>query len=141
MNNVVNVHNVATGQDICAETEVKSYGVFTCMTNAGEIASSDELKIVIDDVKFSCLNTNTPTDCELTQTLSSSPHLTAVSITADHTINFTGLNFPTTNQDVSCVFEGVTGVITSADATTAVCFFEAGLPASSGSAPSLIFEN
>lgn len=94
---MVNVHHVASGQDICSETTVTGYGTFTCMTIAAEIAPSDELKLVVDSMQAACLNTASPSDCGLTQALASSPSLSSVALSGDSQIDFTGTNFPTTN--------------------------------------------
>ena len=54
-------------------------------------------------------------------------------------IDFTGLSFPDNGVDVSCMYEGVDGTVTSFTATSASCTFAAGVPAGNAAVASLLF--
>ena len=54
-------------------------------------------------------------------------------------ITFSGNNFPDVLFDVSCMFQGVDGIVTASDATSASCTFAAGVPAGDAAIASLVF--
>jgi len=56
-------------------------------------------------------------------------------------INFTGTGFLAAGNDVSCVFQGVTGTVSSVSTTSAECSFAVGVPAGEAAIASIIFKD
>ncbi len=132
----------ASGEEICDEVNAIDYGVFTCLTKAMEITSSDSLKLVTSSGSYACGNINTPSECFFEQAQASSPSVSGASITSSSTIEITGSAFPTSDYDAIVVFMGVessSAVIN--DDSSIVATFSNGIPltAAGSEAPSIRF--
>jgi hypothetical protein len=86
-------------QEICTSTEIVSYGVFTCTTDAIEIDNA-AMQISISGSYYDCAVNSS---CVFTQLTDSSPSFTDVTIDGS-SMTVTGTNFPTSDYDAVCVF-------------------------------------
>lgn len=63
----INLVIASSGVEVCAEVNMTAYGTFTCLTNAMEITSADELQLKTSSGNHACGNLNTPADCTYVQ--------------------------------------------------------------------------
>lgn len=125
-------------QEICTSTEIVSYGVFTCTTDAIEIDNA-AMQISISGSYYDCAVNSS---CVFTQMTDSSPSFTDVTIDGS-SMTVTGTNFPTSDYDAVCVFQGVeqTGTINS-DIEVVCDWTSLGVPlAETEVAPSVVFRS
>ena len=59
----LNLVHSASGTEICSEVTISEYGSFTCLTQAMEISSSDQINIKTDSGSYSCGNSVDASAC------------------------------------------------------------------------------
>lgn len=125
-------------QEICTSTEIVSYGVFTCTTDAVEIDNVN-MQLSISGSYYDCAVNSS---CVFSQLTASSPALSDVTL-AGSSMTFTGSNFPTSDYDVVCIYQGVEQAGTISSDTEIVCDWTTlGVPLSETDAsPSVVFRS
>lgn len=126
-------------QDICAEVEVVSYGVVTCLTRQME-GQTDKFRLKTGSgAPKNCANALDDSACTFEQQLATSPQVTGASMSGS-TISFVGTGFPTSGYTASGTFKAAQGQGVVHGSTSADVTFPGGIPIAAAAAiPKLVF--
>lgn len=129
-------------KNICQKASYLEQDIFTCLTIAGEIPSTDEIKMSWDLIalgatfgtattttnKVACSNTDI-SQCHFSQTIASSPTVTAVTITGTQ-VTLDGSQFPDSGLFTAKVLiKGQVAEVLSWTSVQIVANFAKGIPA------------
>lgn len=119
--------------------EILDYGTFTCVTKAMEITSSDTLVLTTESGSFTCGNTLNAAECAYEQLTTSSPTVTAATVTDASTLTVDGTSFPTSGSTAEVVFKGLgSSSATVASDVQLTGTFTNGVPVTSAASPVVV---